>query len=704
MDEPIARLMIKHVQTPGESHCDYVTRTLTGGMRTDREIAPEEGLTELLLALKGMREIERQLDSREELGNLLASAGTPPTSAVLVDGLGSLSSPLGSGLVAAMLPAIYAREVQASLRQMGCTQPLDARASLPWRVADICSRFGVKNSRMGGDVDSLTNKFATMLLASAKQQPDYFSAHDEVSLTKPVEKLKVLQVHLCLCEAEEGRLNSKLAILVALKGLREIERQLDSHEELGNLLASAGTPPASAVLVDGLGSLSSPLAVELVNMLLPQIRKREEYRAQIQHRNAAARAFYSELLAEIEAARVRGGDATTLAHASLASGEKPLVAESAFEMCTLDCMEDGEPAKGVVPIVFKLWASPEEAAEFGKAYGKEVVAGIKKGDVFDRAGNKVKKLAGIRTIDTTKPGVVYLATRGAPLDAMGKPCPTDFYGEHEAMEAWLCTLPHGKVFARFLHQVRHLDGWWDVKTFTIAKKNDVPINGLQSNDPHDDSHSPSALGRAILGLFTQNAALVWWHRGAWERGAVTRKRARAGAISQGITTGAWLAKEAYQTGKPKGGGKALWETQYKHVGGAYNLQLPMGDLLVKLQLTSFELPDGHHWVDPVTGVRPSVAERLQRCGGAIVETQVDMAAYAAAKAAAQATAMADAMADGAEKNDGKAPMVEAITSPLKRKGKAADTPVTAEVARGQSSAPDVALAHERQRTRRLREN
>ena len=35
-------------------------------------------------------------------------------------------------------------------------------------------------------------------------------------------------------------------------------------------------------------------------------------------------------------------------------------------------------------------------------------------------------------------------------------------------------------------------------------------------DPHLDSHSPDALGRAIVGLFTKNAALVWWERGEWQ--------------------------------------------------------------------------------------------------------------------------------------------------------------------------------------------
>ena len=56
-----------------------------------------------------------------------------------------------------------------------------------------------------------------------------------------------------------------------------------------------------------------------------------------------------------------GGDVATLAHASLAPGEKPLDAESVHARCALE-MEDGEPAKGVVPIMLKLWASPGELA------------------------------------------------------------------------------------------------------------------------------------------------------------------------------------------------------------------------------------------------------------------------------------------------------------------------------------------------------
>jgi hypothetical protein len=293
------------------------------------------------------------------------------------------------------------------------------------------------------------------------------------------------------------------------------------------------------------------------------------------------------------------------------------------------------------------------------------------------------KLAGIRTIDTAKPGVVYLAHRGAPLDAAGKPCPTDFYGEHEALEVWLCTLPHGEVFARFLHELRHLDGYWDVKTFTIAKENGVPISGLQSHEPHEDSHSPNALGRAIIGLFTENAALVWWKRGEWERGAETRKRKRAGAVAQGITTGAWLAKEAYQAGKPRDGGPELWKAQYKHVGGSYNLQLPMGDLQVKLQLTPFKLPDGHHCVNAETGARPSVAERLQRCGGPIVQTQVDVEAFQRAKAAATAEIEAS-LADEGDK-DGAA---QTPARGRKRESASPDeqeTPMTAAAAGGSRS-------------------
>ena len=57
-------------------------------------------------------------------------------------------------------------------------------------------------------------------------------------------------------------------------------------------------------------------------------------------------------------------------------------------------------------------------------------------------------------------------------------------------------------------------------------------------------------------------------------------------------------------------GRRHQSTQFKHVGGAYNVMLPMGDLQVKLQLTPLELQDEHHWVDPQTKVRPSVAERL----------------------------------------------------------------------------------------------
>lgn len=121
---------------------------------------------------------------------------------------------------------------------------------------------------------------------------------------------------------------------------------------------------------------------------------------------------------------------------------------------------------------------------------------------------------------------------------------------------------------------------------------------------------------------------------------------------------------------------------------AYNVLLPMGDLQVKLQLTPFELPAKHHWVDKTTGARPSVAERLQRCGGPIVETQVDKAAFAAAKAAARADAMAraDAAADRMEV-DGEQ---EAAASPQQQKRKAAASPRTA--ARGSSSADAAAKA------------
>ena len=62
-----------------------------------------------------------------------------------------------------------------------------------------------------------------------------------------------------------------------------------------------------------------------------------------------------------------------------------------------------------------------------------------------------------------------------------------------------------------------------------------------------------------------------------------------------------------------------------------------------LSIPRIELPDGHHWVDPVTKTRPSVAERLQRCGGPMVITQVDEAAFKAAKAAATAESVTDVL-------------------------------------------------------------
>ena len=101
-------------------------------------------------------------------------------------------------------------------------QPDDTVKVLPERLRAICAQFSVTNSGVSCDPASLNAKFAKLLIAHTELDGAPKPGFTGLSMT---------------LNGHEGRQTSELHI--ALKGLREIERQLDSHEELGNLLASA---------------------------------------------------------------------------------------------------------------------------------------------------------------------------------------------------------------------------------------------------------------------------------------------------------------------------------------------------------------------------------------------------------------------------------------------------------------------------------
>ena len=73
-----------------------------------------------------------------------------------------------------------------------------------------------------------------------------------------------------------------------------------------------------------------------------------------------------------------------------------------------------------------------------------------------------------------------------------------------------------------------------------------------------------------------------------------------------------LAPHAFQIG---------WgdKTTHTHKGGKFDVHLPLGDVLIKLQITLFDLPEDHPWVTDNGGRMPTRAERLWRWGIALRE-------------------------------------------------------------------------------------